>query len=201
MKLEEDIVECITRVCDEYARAIERYDVCAGGELPPECFVVANTLAGLGDVLTMTAETTGRYLWEWNQEFKLRHSQQPPLQVIPEYITGFRQKKVDLVIYRGDHTKKSEMGFLCLVEFKYGWRGDADLIRLTNLLRHIDTCRYGAICTAFETPQNDKYIAAFDQAAIKDNRKPVRGRIARPLWNKQSWQTHAEIFENPQFSL
>ena len=199
MKLEDNITESITRVCDEYGKAIERYDYCTGGEQPPEQFIASYVVSGLADVLTMTAETNSRKLWEWNQESKFRHSQQPTLHIIQDYISKFGHKRVDLVIYMGDHTKKSEMGFLCLVEFKYGWRGNADFIRLTEWLPFIDTCRYGAICTAIEIPQNSKYITEFEQAALEEKRILVLGRIARPLWSKQSWQTYAEIFENPQF--
>src|SRR5271166_6238633 len=57
MKLEDNITESITRVCDEYGKAIERYDYCTGGEQPPEQFIASYVVSGLADVLTMTAET------------------------------------------------------------------------------------------------------------------------------------------------
>jgi hypothetical protein len=111
MKLEDNINETIIRVCDEFASGIEKYDNIPGGILPPEHLLASHALMELGDVLTMTAETNGGTLWQWNANRRGHSQSSPP----PGY--QFSGRRVDLLIFKGDHTKKSEMGFLCLVEF------------------------------------------------------------------------------------
>jgi hypothetical protein len=192
MKLEDDINETITRVCDEFARAIEKYDNISGGLPPPEYFLPSHVLLGLGDVLTMTVETNYGTLWRWNEEKHGKNDQRPQ-----DFPSG---RRVDLVIFKGDHTKKDEMEFLCLVECKLGWVSQRDITKLTELLRHIDTCRYGAICTALETPQKDGWLLQCKNAAQGAGRTHVVGRIAHPLYGQpQDWQTYAEILVNPQY--
>src|SRR5271167_2714894 len=200
MKLEDNINETITRACDQLASAMEKYDAISGGEIPPEHLVASYALMELGDVLTMTAETNSTKLWEWNQDIKQRRSNQPSTLLVaspPEYTTQCGGRRADLVIYKGDHTRKSEMEFLCLVEFKVGSVDNNDLQKIVDWFQFIDSCRYGAICTAMEMPQKEEWLSHCRNIAQTAGRIPVYGRVARPLWSQQDWQTYAEILENP----
>ena len=200
MKLEDNIVETITRVCDQFASAMEKYDAISGGELPPEHLLASYVLMELGDVLTMTSETNSTKLWNWNQDSTRRRSNQPSTPYAPappKYITQCGERRADLVIFKGDHTKKSEMEFLCLVEFKVGWLDKRDLEKIMAWFPFIDSCRYGAVCTAMEIPQKEQDLGECKRMAQRESRVPVYGRVARPLWSKQNWQTYAEILENP----
>lgn len=201
MKLEEDIFETITRVCDQFAGAIERYDNMSGGILPPEQVIVSHILMELGDVLTMTGETNGGTLWSWNgTALERRGKPQPGGNSPSPAYAQFRQRRVDLVIYKGDHTRKNEMEFLCLVEFKLGYVDQRDLDKLRDMLPHLITCQYGAICTALRHPQHNDYRGRCEAAAKQAGRIPVRGRVAHPLWSQpKDWQTYAEILKNPNY--
>lgn len=200
MKLEDNIHETITRVCDQFANALERYDAISGGELPPEHLLASYALMELGDVLTMTSETNSTKLWWWNQDMKRRRNNPPIVSLAaapPEYQTQCGGWRADLVIFTGDHRRKSEMDLLCLVEFKVGWVDNRDLKKIAAWFPFIDCCRYGAICTAMEIPSKDRYLAQCRDTAQSAGRVPLLGRVARPLWQEQNWQTYAEILENP----
>ena len=200
MRLEDNINETITRVCDQLASAMERYDAISGGDLPPEHLLASYALMELGDVLTMTSETNSTKLWEWNQDIKRRRNNLLSASVStapPEYVAQCGGKRADLVIFTGDQKRKSEMDFLCLVEFKVGWVDNRDIEKIVTWFPFIDCCRYGAICTAVEVPQKDRYLAQCRATAQLAGRVPVLGRVARPLWREQNWQTYAEILENP----
>src|SRR5271167_5205250 len=102
-----------------------------------------------------------------------------------EYTTQCGGRRADLVIYKGDHTRKSEMEFLCLVEFKVGSVDNNDLQKIVDWFQFIDSCRYGAICTAMEMPQKEERLSHCRNIAQTAGRIPVYGRVARPLWSQQ----------------
>lgn len=196
MKLDDDIVETITRVCDQFATAIERYDSISGGEVAPEHVLATYTMMQLGDVLTMTSETSSRKLWEWDKDISQRRVGQPGLagaQMPEAYRNACGSRRADLVIFKGDHTRKSEMEMLCLIEIKCGWVDTDDISKLELWLDYLPTVPFGAICTALETPQKDSALQRWKGEARKAHRIPVLGRTARPLWSRQLWQTYAEI--------
>jgi hypothetical protein len=180
---------------------MEKYDAISGGELPPEHLLASYALMELGDVLTMTSETNSTKLWDWNQDIKVQrgNSAMAKLPAPAEYVARCGQKRADLVIFRGDHTKKREMEFLCVIEFKVGSVDNRDLAKIEDWFEYIDTLRYGAICVAMELPQKDDWLNHCEKAAKDAGRVPVYGRIARPLWSGQNWQTYAEILENPRY--
>lgn len=203
MKLEKDIVETITRVCDQFATAIERYDSISGGEIAPEHVLATYTMMQLGDVLTMTSETSSAKLWTWDKNVSQRRVGQPVLagaQMPETYRNACGGRRVDLVIFKGDHTRKNEMEMLCLVEIKYGWVDARDISKLELWLDHLPTVPYGVICTALEMPQKDSALQRWTGEARNARRIPVLGRAARPLWRRQLWQTYAKILPRRELS-
>jgi hypothetical protein len=151
MLLENDIAETAVRICDQLASGVERYAAVSGEGFGavPESFLRDRVFDGLGDVLTMTLETNNSTLWEWNADVRRRRNGQAlgtPVPVPPE---DFNYSRPDLVIFTGDHTKKTETDFLCLVEIKKWWKLDSppnDLTKIAKWFRWLDTCRYGMLC-------------------------------------------------------
>jgi hypothetical protein len=201
VKLEDSIDETITRICDEYARALERYDSISDGKLPPEALIVSSVLMSLGDVITMTMETKAADLWNYNQDALARRNNRSSilLQQPDEYRSKFEARRVDLIIYHGDHTNKSTMDIFCMAEFKKNNVDAGEIERICRWLQFLNACRYGAIITAVETPKNDQYLNDHKNIALAAGRRPILGRIARPLNSGQSWQTYAEIIDNHNY--
>ena len=178
MLLEDNIAETAVRICDQLASAVERYAAISGEGFADvaESFLRDRVFDGLGDVLTMTLETNNRILWEWNANAKGV--------LLPEMPEEYRNyTRPDLVIFTGDHTKKSEMEFLCLIEIKKLWVLNPppnDLTKIANWFRWLDTCQYGMLCAFVKLP-NDEYIEQLKGAATNTGHQWLAGRIARPL--------------------
>lgn len=136
---------------------------------------------GLGDVLTMTAETNVGKLWRW-------YSPSQP----PDEIRSISTRRVDVLIFSGEHTKKQDMIPFFPIELKFGYVDDNDIQKLGTLLKYVRSCKYAAICTAIEV-RFQTYIEERVDAARRMRRQSVTGRIARPLWSKKDWQTYGEI--------
>jgi hypothetical protein len=105
VKLEENIEETATRICDAMAGAIELYasnSGCAPGDLP-ESFVSAYVFESLGPVLTMTMETKSSTLWEWSCDMRCRWGGLPTGEAPPAKPPGFYTvgtRRPDLVLYK-----------------------------------------------------------------------------------------------------
>jgi hypothetical protein len=200
MRLEDDIVETAVRICDQLASAVERYAAVSGNGFAevPESFLRDRVFDGLGDVLTMTLETKNSALWEWNADAKRRRNGQPLDTPLPPQPQEFKnQTRPDLVIFTGDHSKKHETDFLCIVEIKKWWTlspPPKDLTKISKWFCWLDTCRYGMLC-AFVRHPNDEYIERLRHDAINGGHLWVPGRIARPLGGTENYQPFARIIE------
>lgn len=202
MKLEDSIEETAIRVCDEIACAIERYASMSGegAEDMPESFLGACVFTNLGPVLTMTLETNSTKLWAWNADARRRWNNQPdaPLPRQPaDYKAKVGVRRVDLAIFQGDHTRKSETTFLCLVEFKKWWPSDDDVQKLRDWFPFIDTCPYG-ICCCFARVDDDTF-RCLQENAERDGDIWVAGRLARPLADAANYRTFARVLRNPHY--
>lgn len=201
MRLEDDITETATRICDQLASAVERYAAISGLGFSdiPETFLRDRVFDGLGDVLTMTLETKNSTLWEWNADNRRRASGQPLGTPAPTQPDEYKNcKRPDLVIFTGDHTKKSETNFLCLVEIKKWWMtGPSDQAKIDEWFQWLD-CPYGMLCALVELP-NDTFIDALRTEAFNANHHWVSGRIARPLGIAKRYQPFARIVPNKYF--
>jgi len=192
MLLEDDITEMATRICDQLASAVERYAAISGLGLDyiPEGYLRDSVFDGLGDVLTMTLETNNRTLWEWN------HNAKSSTSPVPTQPLEFKnQTRPDLVIYKGDYTKKDETKLFCLVEIKKWWSEDPnDLIKIKNWFRWLDTCRFGMLC-AFIDVSNEQYIEKLRIKAEYAGDQWCSGRIARSRGIEKNYQAFARIIE------
>jgi hypothetical protein len=210
-RLEDNIEEIAIRVCDQVASAIERYAVVYGWsgleDKPaalddiPESFLRDYVFHGLGDVLTMTLETNNKTLWEWNADHRRRWNGEPygRSASVPSQLEEFKnQKRPDLTIFSYDHTKKSVWDFICLVEIKKYWSLDpppADLKRIEDWFRWLDTCPYGMLCATVKLPK-DEHIKKLKGAAIAAGHQWITGRIARPAGIAINYQPFARILTN-----
>ncbi len=198
MKLEDHIEEVATRICDQVASAIERYDSISGGEDLPEHYLQSHVLAGLGDVLTMTMETVSNTLWTWHADMKQRWSKQlgGPLPIKPEaYERTVGGRRADLVVFKGDHTRKNEMDFLCLVEFKKGTLDIWDYEKIKAWLTFLDTCPYGIVC-GFCAVSFEQSLEQWKGTVQTSGDTWVHGRVARPLFSDENFQTFARVVKN-----
>jgi hypothetical protein len=209
MRLEDDIAETAVRVCDQLASAVERYAAVSGSAFHevPEGFLRDRVFDGLGDVLTMTSETNNTKLWDWNADARRRSNGQPVGTPAPSQPEDFKNsKRPDLVIFKGDHPKKSETDFLCLVEIKKWWDIDRneqilclrDLTKIDNWFHWLDTCPHGMLCAFAEVP-NENFIEYLKTEALKAGHQWITGRIARPLEVSENYQTFARILTNRNF--
>lgn len=203
MKLEDSIEETAIRVCDEIAGAIERY-ASISGEYPddlPESFIGSCVFANLGPVLTMTMETNAKKLWEWNANARGRWNKDPtaPLPDQPsDYKAKFQRKRADLVVYKGEHTRKEEMTFLCLVEVAKYWEKASDLEKIRDWFAYIDTCPYG-ICCGYALIEPSDAFPKLQAGAVEAGDKWLSGRIARPLGTDRNYHTFARLMTNPHY--
>jgi hypothetical protein len=206
MLLEQDITEAAIRICDQTAGAIEKYAGISGSGVDdlPEYFLAAYVLMALGDVLTMTLETNSRKLWDWHIDIRQRwdravRKEEPAPR---EYNPTVGGRRADLVLFQGNHSKKTETDFLCLVEFKKWYLDAGDIKKIRDWFRFLDTCKYGMVCGFTEVPKYEAYLAQMEDTAIASGDKWVLGRIARPLGtieDSQNFQTFAQIMENPNY--
>lgn len=206
MELKYNIEETAVRVCHEIAAAIECYTTVSGldDKQMPEHFVPAYILRSLGFALTMTMETNSRALWEWNTNAKRRANGEPPLAQHPsppaELLEKIGMQRADLVIFQGDAaSKKEEMGFLCIAEYKNGWLDSKDVQKLRDWLSFIDLCPYGMVCGFVRTPANDAYLRDQKQEAEQAGDEWLLGRIGRPPGLDVNCQTFARILSNPRY--
>jgi hypothetical protein len=205
MKLEEDIQEVGIRVCDAAAGAIELYASIAGTDVDddfPEHLLAAHALANLGSVLTMTMETSGKKLWEWNCDIRRRWNGLPSGQPTPaapaDYFTKFGMRRADLVLFKGDHSKKSETEFLCLVEFKKWTTPELDSRKIRDWFQFVDTCPWGMVC-GFSNTNSIEWLRILQDKAEGMGDKFVEGRVARPVSTSDSFQTYARILANSDY--
>ncbi|MGJ0391352.1 MAG: hypothetical protein ACR650_01095 [Methylocystis sp.] len=204
MKLEENIEETATRICDAIAGAIELYASISGdppGELP-ESFVSAYVFASLGPVLTMTMETNSSKLWEWSCDMRRRWrglpTGQPTPAVPPEFVPTVGMRRADLVLYKGDHTKKNETDFLCLVEFKTWGSIDSDAKKIREWFQFIDTCPWGLACGFADITATNQIEIIRKEADVAGD-KLVMGRVARPSSGTRNLLTFARILTNVSY--
>jgi hypothetical protein len=210
MLLEGDIAETAVRICDQLASGIERYAAVSGEGFGavPESFLRDRVFDGLGDVLTMTLETNNRTLWEWNADVRRRWNGQPlgaPVPVQPEEFRNY--SRPDLIIFTGDHTKKFEMDFLCLVEIKKWWELESkvnssskrDLEKMTKWFQWLDTCEYGMLCALVPIPNDDFIEQLRVEAGNAGHQWITGGRIARPLGITENYQPFARVLTNNNF--
>jgi hypothetical protein len=204
MKLEENIEETATRVCDAMAGAIELYASISGSGVTdlPEHFVPAYVLANLGSVLTMTMETNSTKLWDWSCDIRRRWNGLPPGQPTPaappDYVSKVGMRRADLVLFRGDHSKKNETDFLCFVEFKTWKDISPDVQKIRDWFQFIDTCPWGMACGLADITSIEWLKIIQDQAESVGD-KFVQGRVARPLSTPGNFQTFARLLTNPNY--
>jgi hypothetical protein len=168
VKLEENIEETATRICDAMAGAIELYasnSGCAPGDLP-ESFVSAYVFESLGPVLTMTMETKSSTLWEWSCDMRCRWGGLPTGEAPPAKPPGFirRNAAARLGLVQGDHTEKNDTDFLCVVEFKTFASIDPDAKKIREWFQFIDTCPWGLACGLADTTATEWLKIIQDQA-------------------------------------
>jgi len=201
MKLEDNIDEVAKRICDQVAAGIEKYLNVSGCGIDdlPEHFLQAYVLVGLGDVLTITMETGSTKLWQWNADARRRWAGQRTDSPVPsppaKYNSAVGSQRTDLVIFRGDHTKKNEMDLLCLVEFKKWILSERDYRKMTAWLPFIDTCPYGIVCGFCES-QLEGALADWGSTVRQSGDAWVLGQIARPLGVPESYSTFARVLNN-----
>jgi hypothetical protein len=203
MRLEDNIGETAVRICDQLASAIERYVSISGlgfGDVP-ESFLRDRVFHGLGDVLTMTLETNNSTLWEWNSNTRQRWNRRRNTAAPPQPEEFRNYTRPDIVIFTGDHTKKSEMDILCLVEIKKWWvLNTPDLVKIDNWFRWLDTCPNGMLCGFVKIPSNE-FIESLKAEAVNAGHQWVAGRIARPLGVTENHQAFARVITNRNFGI
>jgi hypothetical protein len=201
MRLDENIEEAAIRVCDAMAGASELYASISGSGLEdlPEHFISAHVFAALGSVLTITMETNSKKLWKRSCDTRRRWGGLPPTQLpptmSPEYNPAVGGRKVDLVLFRGDHSKKSETDLLCLVEFKIYDDIEPDVVKIREWFRFLDTCPWGLAC-GFTT--KIEWLRIVQDRAERAGDKFVKGRVARPL-NAPDTHTYAQMLSNTNY--
>jgi hypothetical protein len=198
------IEEVASRICECVATAIETY-ASVSGEYPgemPEYFMAATVFQGLGHALTMTLESNSTYLWECNVDAKRRQKGLPSSDERPKpsnaYESAFGQRRADLVVYRGDPLRKSEMDMFCLVEFKRFSFSEDDYKKLVTWLDFLDACPYGIACGFCEADETE-CLGRLRQGAEKAGDKWITGRVARPPAFSESYQTFARVVANKKF--
>jgi hypothetical protein len=149
-------------------------------------------------------ENNSRKLWDWHVDIRQRwdravRKEEPAPR---EYNPTVGGRRADLVLFQGNHSKKTETDFLCLVEFKKWYLDAGDIKKIRDWFRFLDTCKYGMVCGFTEVPKYEAYLAQMEDTAIASGDKWVLGRIARPLGtieDSQNFQTFAQIMENPNY--
>jgi hypothetical protein len=115
-----------------------------------------------------------------------------------EYISKVGGRRADLVLFRGDHSKKTETDFLCFIEFKT-WRDiDPDTQKIREWFEFIDTCHWGMACV-FANANSAEWLKIIRDKADGAGDKLVQGRVARPLNASANFQTFARILANPNY--
>ncbi len=119
-------------------------------------FMPALIFHQLGGTLTSTLETPFSKLREWNTDTKNRRGLSRPSDDVDELLAlaeRLGELRVDMVLFEGEGVPKHEQAMCALVEFKRGFldyeskdyrRSDKE--KLTEILKHIDTCPYGIVC-------------------------------------------------------
>jgi hypothetical protein len=204
VKLEENIEETATRICDAMAGAIELYasiSGCPPGDLP-ESFISAYVFKSLGPVLTMTMETNSAKLWEWSCDMRRRWRGVSTGEATPaapsEFVPTVGMRRADLVLYKGDHTRKNETDFLCLIEFKTWGSIDSDAKKIREWFQFIDTCPWGLACGFADTTATGQ-LKIIQGEADDAGDKLVRGRVARPSTGERNLLTLARILTNSNY--
>src|SRR5208282_1259676 len=113
---------------------------------------------------------------------------QPTPAAPPDYIPKVGQRRADLVLFRGDHSKKNETDFLYLVEFKTWNDIDPDAQRLRDWFEFIDTCPWGMACGLADT-NSIEWLGIIQSQAESAGDRFVKGRGARPLSALENFQT------------
>jgi hypothetical protein len=146
------IDDVMPKILAAAAQSIPRHAQSSGMDVRsmPEYLMPAFALYEVGSEITITLETSMRWLSDWNTEARLRRGlvrlpeEEAALAAIAVEIGAPR---VDMVIFDGGNTcSKEKQDFLALVEWKKWWPSEEDRDKLLRILRYVDTCPYGAIC-------------------------------------------------------
>ena len=162
-------------VCHLAAEAAFRYVEISGedpGQDMPESFLSSFVFDRVG--ATATLETSIGKLFEWNRDQRLRTVDrvtameevvaEVSLPLVLESLNG--RPRVDLVLFQGESpVKKDEQRLLALVEFKRHRLCEQDRNKLLAILDHIDTCRWGVICSVLDVTSEPEWLQKEKQQA------------------------------------
>jgi len=143
-------------VCEAAAQAVHEFAAISGvspREHLPESFVVGFVFQRLAGLYSMTLETNLRKVWRWHLDhLGIKNSQRKEDEEVSVLTTELGQQRVDLILYSGDPAKPDETEFLSLVEFKLWTRSLPDRQKMLNVLKRIDSCPNGLLCSVVNDP-------------------------------------------------
>ena len=155
--------DVMQKVCRYAAEAVRRY-VDISGTTPgdmPEYFMNSYVFDKLGSEITLTLETGTTELKSWDADTKARRSSKADVSNLVALKAAVqrldRSGRIDLVAFDGQSQAKDEEGMLALIEFKRWHLSREDRNKLADVLRYLETCQSGAICSLLHV--NDALLA------------------------------------------
>ena len=159
------------KICHHAAQAIRRYVEISGmtpGDMP-ESFLGAYVFDKIGSEVTMTLETNTTKLFDWNNASKGRRRASDAVKVeLQNAVTSVDQSgRIDLVLFDGASQNKEHEEFLALVEFKRWHLSREDRDKLLVVLKYIDTCPTGAICSILDLGGDRSWVEHEQSDAVR----------------------------------
>lgn len=157
----------LDNVCRTAAAAVYRYVELSGedpGDDMPESFVSAYVFNQLGT--TATLETNIRKLFEWNRDQRARMQSnvdlgeediaEVSLSEVLKRLNG--RPRVDMVLFQDEEQPKDKQRFLALAEFKRHRIDEWDRNKLLAIMKYIDTCPLGVICSIVDATSDSEWL-------------------------------------------